>query len=140
MYYIYQIENLNSGLIYIGCTKNYIKRVKAHKHELTMRNHNNPRLQSDYNNGEKFRYSVLKTADYKNVALRIEKELITIKGHYNIQIGSINVKSEARKDISKYIEYNDDWEFSCIDKPFDQIRFSLIDYSIDMDRNIIALY
>ncbi len=140
MYYIYQIENLNSGLIYIGCTHNYINRVKGHKLDLRSQRHNNPLLQIDYNNGDQFKYSVIQTVSSKSKALQIEKEFIWRCGHYNMKVSNMKVRLEAAKDICADISINDDWEFNCLRNSIESIQFSLIDYSIDFHRESLSVY
>ena len=56
---IYKITNNRTGESYIGQTNNLERRKKEHFDELAMRCHHNRGMQSDYNCGDRFTFTVL---------------------------------------------------------------------------------
>jgi len=90
--YIYQIRKINTELVYIGSTRNPIRREKEHFDQLDQKEHHNKNLQKDYNeNGkEAFTFELLQTFDYIGDfgLLEIETALIMKKSKrhlYNIE-------------------------------------------------------
>ena len=53
--YVYKIENLNNGKLYIGCSGDVQKRIFSHKTFLAGGKHTNEELQADYDKGDKFK-------------------------------------------------------------------------------------
>ena len=56
---VYQIKNQNNGKIYIGSSKDIVKRYQSHKYQLESGKHANKALQEDYNKGNDFVLSTL---------------------------------------------------------------------------------
>tara|TARA_B100000131_G_C18007453_1_gene569066 strand:- start:106 stop:768 length:663 start_codon:yes stop_codon:yes gene_type:complete len=59
---VYKIENMRTGMIYIGQSTGYAQRWRIHRSELLLNKHGNPELQKDYNEFglENFEFSVIK--------------------------------------------------------------------------------
>jgi len=103
--YVYKIENLVNGKIYIGqTTLNPSKRYSSHLYELRNKKHKNLHLQSSYNNyGElNFKFTVLNYATDKKTLDKLEYDYIKSynclddsKG-YNLQSGGANGKPSLR--------------------------------------------
>jgi predicted GIY-YIG superfamily endonuclease len=103
---VYQIQNKETGLCYIGMTNDYNFRKSQHLHHLRYNYHPNHTLQFDYNSGYRFEFTILSKHPTKKQARKIEKEVICRRGHYNIQIGSKDTKKSALSDMKDVIGNN----------------------------------
>ena len=56
---IYKITNNRTGESYIGQTNNLNRRKQEHFTELSLGSHHNKGMQTDYNNGDRFTFTVL---------------------------------------------------------------------------------
>lgn len=74
MGYVYKIENKKNGLIYIGSTVDFDKRVRNHKSQLKRGTHANFQLQSDYN--------IFGESVFVYEVLNVSPDFREIEGHY----------------------------------------------------------
>jgi len=56
---IYKLQNKRTGDIYVGGTGNAQGRKRQHEYDLRRERHRNPKLQTAYNDGDRFAFSVL---------------------------------------------------------------------------------
>lgn len=80
MYYIYKIENIINGMVYIGRTSNYKERFTNHKSKLRRGKHGNKFLQKEYieygvNN---FTYNILEETDSFKKSLELEERYVDL--------------------------------------------------------------
>lgn len=75
---VYVIINERSNKQYIGSSKNINKRIQDHINQLRVGNHRNKDLQDDFNNGDTFRFEVMKKmiCDLHEELLSNEKQII----------------------------------------------------------------
>lgn len=126
---VYFIKNITNGLVYIGSTKDFDKRVVAHKDKLRRGCHHNKRLQKDFNaHHELIFLDTLETPDIL-MARQLEEKLIATfintGGLYNVGVGFDNLthnpdKATVVKKISTGLRKN----LSNLSKEEIRIRFS----------------
>lgn len=107
---IYKIENLITGKIYIGKSKNIKSRLNQHKQALNKNNHINMILQNDWNEyGENnFKFDVLKYTNNNKKLLYYESyyaDKYSSEGLYNVgKLYNHNAIKYIEKDIDMYID------------------------------------
>ena len=107
---IYIIENLITGKIYVGKSKNINSRLKQHKRALNKNYHVNAVLQNDWNEyGENnFKFDILKYTDDNKKLLYYESyyaDKYICKGLYNVgKLYNHNAIKYIEKDINMYID------------------------------------
>ena len=75
---VYFIKNITNGLFYIGSTKDFEKRIIAHKRQLKRGKHHNKFLQRDYDaQHELVFFDTIETPDLLS-ARQLEERLITL--------------------------------------------------------------
>lgn len=82
---IYAIMNVETGVVYVGSSKNVVRRIKSHLYELKLNKHNNPYLQHAFNKyGEsKFLFYCVRHADQDQLSA-IEQLYINYLIQYDI--------------------------------------------------------
>lgn len=98
---VYKIENIYSGRVYIGSSKNIDKRWKAHRNSLRNFRHENIRLQQDYSKDVNcYSYSIIEECEERDL---LEREKFWIKhfsdNSYNIQFNDkVRTGNNLRND------------------------------------------
>lgn len=100
-YYLYTLSNTTTGRVYVGITSNISRRRTHHKYFLNTRKHENIHIQTDYDNGFKFEFIILKDLGdiTKEEAHSIERnEIKKILNPYNILHNNSNsqIKNELQ--------------------------------------------
>lgn len=100
---IYKIENLITGRIYIGKSKNISKRFKQHQQSLKGGYHKNKELQNDYNlYGENnFKFSILRKTDCSKKLYYYESYYVDKFDSFN---NGYNIKALYNHKAIKFIE------------------------------------
>lgn len=101
--YIYQIENLVSGIKYYGRTNNPQRRKTTHFRELEQNKHINPKLQNAFNKygKENFLFSILEEVEDKEKVFEREEYYLNLEEEkYNI--------SKSSRSPGNYILYGSD--------------------------------
>lgn len=100
---VYCIKNLKNGRIYIGSSLEYGKRKSVHLRQLKQNKHHNFKLQSDFNEGHEFEFSVMVETTQSDLR---KEELSLFKKHkpfYNIALDTV-APMEGRKHSAETIE------------------------------------
>lgn len=84
--FIYKIENIQNGFVYIGQTKNTVKRFSRHKNALSRNVHRNQYLQNAWNKyGENaFKFSTIECLIIKDPVYLNKRELWWIENSCNL--------------------------------------------------------
>ena len=128
---IYKIENLVTGKVYVGCSKNMSKRWCSHKYMLVNNSHHSIKLQNSWNlHGEgNFEFSVIERFPSEmDRELLFEEEAYYI-GQYDSFHNGYNCKESSVGDVYKsdwLLDFNEldenptcEWKvviWSCLDK------------------------
>lgn len=117
--YIYKIENIVNGKVYIGQSVNVHKRLEGHKYDLNNNKHKNKHLQNAWNKYGKdnFIFEIIDEAEEKYTLDMIECFWIEAYGgyksgsNYNYRSGGANgLQSQSSKDkISKATSGDNHW-------------------------------
>lgn len=134
---IYKIENLATGRIYIGKSKNVIDRFKQHKQSLKNGHHVNKNLQKDYNiyGKSNFEFSILKKTDDVKKLYYYESYYVD---KYNCNKNGYNIKRLYNHKAIKFIEKDIDVyinKIKCILSAIDSGSYSYNKY-ITIDKHL----
>jgi group I intron endonuclease len=112
--FVYKIENLNNGKVYIGQTKCFLTRMKSHVCKLNSNKHTNKHLQFSWNKHgkENFSFEIL---EEPSIEKSDEREVFWINHYssnirengYNIEHGGVLVKNlgeETKQRISNALK------------------------------------
>ena len=82
---IYKLINKRTGEVFVSYSQRIAGGIQNHRLKLKKDDHDNPDLQEDYNNGDRFNVAILKEyPDYdKEVLEEDAKEFIKIENSYN---------------------------------------------------------
>lgn len=106
---IYIIRNLNNDKVYIGSSKNGIKRANEHKNDLIKGIHHNKHLQRSYNKGNKFSIEILEQVSEDNKIEREKYYCILFnsydkrKGYNMVEPQKLPIRKLTRKEIENLI-------------------------------------
>jgi group I intron endonuclease len=102
---IYKITNINNNKVYIGKSKDIDKRISQHKSDLTFNNHDNYKLQIDYNKYGKdsFKYETLEEVQNYNKLSERERYYINLYDSINTgyNINKVNPKIDDKEVLSE---------------------------------------
>lgn len=107
MFFIYEIRNVKTNTLYIGCTKSIDTRWKEHKTKLNANTHENLYLQRAWNKygSEMFKFTKIQTVSNKKEMFDLEKILISeCSNKYNIAPGGYggdNITNHPQLDVVK---------------------------------------
>lgn len=99
---IYQIYNLESGLVYVGRSVDIDSRWNTHKRELRNSNHKNKKLESDFNElGEdKFHFEVMENAKANKLPeLELDYIMANLPHVYNV----VTIKDFLKYELAKFL-------------------------------------
>lgn len=82
---IYKLVNKRTGEVFVSYSQRMARGIQNHQFKLKIDDHDNPDLQEDYNNGDRFNVVILKEyLDYDKEELAEDvKEFIEIENSYN---------------------------------------------------------
>lgn len=108
-YTIYILTNTTNGKSYVGCTRDYHKRICNHLSLLRRNNHKVLAMQQDYNSGHRFTYAIIHggISDKKD-ALALEAVSITENSYNRNKLFLINGYPDGaiNKDVLAAIDIN----------------------------------
>ena len=114
LYSVYEIRCINNNRVYIGQTRDINKRFANHKYHLSVGDHDNIYLQSDFNkyNSYSFKYTVLKECHSRAEAKQFEDYYIEKNG------GIESNKVYNQQDNKRHnVNYNNKLKMSALNNP-----------------------
>lgn len=164
---VYKITNLENGKVYIGESEDIQKRWKQHKNKLKCKDHENYKIQKDYNLYGKdcFKYEIVELISHEQNYILLKMRLLiledkyikkynSIKNGYNIErtvkeimMGNkyvISSKNDRRFLINYYFKENSEKIFTALFNKYnieDNINFTCLnDLYLYFAKNMIIRY